>query len=220
MATYERVKIWDVPVRLVHWALVVLIAFSWWSGSEGGNAMTYHMWSGYAILTLLLFRIAWGFIGSSSARFSAFVRGPHAVRRYLGTMRRRQVSGHPGHNPAGGWSVVLMMASIGVQAGTGLFANDDIMTEGPLYRWVSKSTSDWLTSIHHFNFDALLVLIALHLTAVLFYLFYKSENLIGAMFTGMKRVAAPVEGLRMAGAARAVATLLAAAVAVYFLVRT
>lgn len=113
-----------------------------------------------------------------------------------------------------------MMASIGVQAGTGLFANDDIMTEGPLYRWVSKSTSDWLTSIHHFNFDALLVLIALHLTAVLFYLFYKSENLIGAMFTGMKRVAAPVEGLRMAGAARAVATLLAAAVAVYFLVRT
>jgi len=219
MTNYERVKIWDVPVRLAHWSLVVLIAFSWWSGSEGGNMMTYHMWSGYCILTLVLFRLVWGFIGSSPARFSTFVRGPRAVGRYLGTMRRRQASGHPGHNPVGGWSVVLMLASIGVQAGTGLFANDDIMTEGPLYRWVSKATSDLLTSIHHFNFNVLLVLVGLHVAAVPFYLFYKSENLVGAMFTGMKRVAGPMEELRMAGATRAVAAFLAAAVAVYFLVR-
>jgi Cytochrome b len=220
MIIYERVQVWDVPVRLVHWFLVVLIAFSWWSGSEGGNMMTYHMWSGYSILTLLLFRIAWGFIGSGPARFTAFVRGPRTVCRYLGTMRDRQPSGHPGHNPLGGWSVVLMLASIALQAGTGLFANDDIMTEGPLYGWVSKSTSDLLTSIHHFNFKLLLTLVALHLAAIFFHLTYKSENLVGAMFTGIKRVAAPVEKAPMAGTARAVAIFLAAAAAVYLLVTT
>lgn len=216
---YERVKIWDAPVRLVHWALVALIAFSWWSGKEGGNAMTYHMWSGYAILTLVLFRIAWGFVGSTTARFSSFVHGPREVLAYCRTLGHRGVSGHAGHNALGGWSVVLLLASLAVQAGTGLFANDDIFTEGPLVQYISKELSDTLTTVHHYNFNVLLALAGVHIVAVLYYLVYKSENLVLAMITGTKQVAPPVpRDLRMAGAGRALAALAVAAVAVYFLV--
>ena len=216
---YERIKIWDVPVRLTHWAFVALIAFSWWSGEEGGNAMTWHMWSGYTILTLVLFRIAWGFVGSTTARFSSFVRGPRAVMEYVGTLRHRAASGHPGHNALGGWSVVLLLVSMVVQATTGLFANDDIMTEGPLVHLISKALSDRLTSIHHFNFNVLLALAAVHIGAVAYYLFYKRENLVAAMITGMKQVASPVPAaLRHVGVGRALVVLALAAGAVYLIV--
>lgn len=216
----EPVRIWDVPVRIVHWLLVVLICFSWWSGTEGGNWMTYHMWSGYSILTLILFRIAWGFIGSSTARFSSFVRGPRAVRAYLSTLRNRSASGYPGHNPLGGWSVLLMMLSIALQATTGLFANDDIATEGPLYGWVSKATSDALSTVHVYNFYVLLALAGLHIAAVLFYFFYKRENLVRPMLDGRKLVAPDAaRTLSYASLGRAAPVLLAVAIAVYFLVR-
>lgn len=217
--TFERVKIWDVPVRLVHWALVALIGFSWWSGEAGGNALTYHVWSGYAILTLVVFRVLWGFVGSTTARFASFVRGPRAVLEYLSTVRQRGMSGHAGHNPLGGWSVVLLLATIAVQAAAGLFSNDDIATEGPLAHFVSKSVSDAITRVHHLNFDLLLVLASAHVAAVLYYYFYKSENLVAAMVTGVKYVAAPApRGLRMAGAGRAVVAFAVAAAAVYWLV--
>ncbi len=216
---YERMKIWDVPVRATHWALVALIVFSWWSGKEGGNVMTYHMWSGYTILTLVIFRVLWGFLGSSTARFSSFVRGPRAVGRYAATMFRRGMSGYPGHNPVGGWSVVLMLLSMALQASTGLFANDDIMTEGPLVRYVSKALSDTLTSVHYYNFYVLLALVGMHVAAVVFYLVYKSENLVTAMITGMKHVARPVSAnARIAGIGRAAATLAVAAAVVYSIV--
>lgn len=214
----ERVKIWDAPVRITHWLLVILIAFSWWSGKEGGNAMTWHLWSGYTILTLVIFRIVWGFVGSSTARFASFVRGPGAVYSYLKTVGRRGATGHPGHNALGGWSVVLLILALALQTSTGLFANDDIMTEGPLVRYVSKDLSDWLTSIHYYNFWVLLGLAGVHIAAVFFYLFYKSENLVAAMITGTKAVARPVPELRTAGSGRAIAALLIAAGAVYLLV--
>ena len=216
----ERVKIWDMPVRLTHWALVVLIGFSWWSGEQGGLTLTWHIWSGYAILTLALFRIVWGFVGSTTARFSSFVRGPRAVVSYVRSLGRRGASGHPGHNALGGWSVVLLLLAIAVQAGTGLFANDDIMTEGPLVRYVSKELSDLLTTVHHYNFWGLLTLAGVHIAAVLFYLLYKSENLIAAMVTGMKAVTTPSPEVRFAGALRAVIVLALAAGAVYLIVRT
>jgi len=216
----ERVKIWDVPVRLTHWALVALIGFSWWSGEQGGLTLTWHIWSGYAILTLVLFRLVWGFVGSTTARFSSFVRGPGAVVSYLRSLGHRGVSGHPGHNALGGWSVVLLLLAMAVQAGTGLFANDDIMTEGPLVRHVSKSLSDLLTTVHHYNFWVLIGLAGVHVAAVLYYLFYKSENLIAAMVTGMKVVSTPSPDLRFAGALRALIALGLAAGAVYLLVRT
>ena len=220
-APLQRVRVWDLPVRIFHWALVLLFCFSWWSGKEGGNAMQYHLWSGYAILTLVLFRLAWGFIGSSSARFADFTRGPRAVRAYLRALRVSECPAHLGLNPLGGWSVLLMLASLALQTGTGLFANDDVSTEGPLYNWVGKATSDFLTAIHYYNFYVLLVLVVLHVAAVLYYLFHRSENLVTPMFTGYKLRApggtdSPV---RFAGTTLAAITLAAAAVAVYLLVR-
>ncbi len=182
----NKVLVWDLPLRLFHWLLVLLVITSVVSVEIGGNAMQIHMLSGYTILTLVLFRILWGFLGSTHARFASFVRGPAAVIAYLGALRRKDASGHLGHNPAGAWSVVLMLAVLLVQASTGLFSNDDIDTEGPLANLVSKALSDRITSVHHFNSTVLYVLIGLHLSAVAYYFFYKRENLIKPMFTGFK----------------------------------
>lgn len=217
-AALQRVKVWDLPVRIFHWTLVLLIAFSWWSGKEGGNFMQYHMWSGYAILTLVLFRVVWGFCGSSSARFTGFVRAPRAVLGYLRTLPERRSDAYPGYNPLGGWNV-LLLACILLQAGTGLFANDDIVTAGPLYKLVSKGTSDFLTAIHYYNFYVLLALAAAHIGAVLFHLLYKSENLVTPMITGYKMRPAGDAAPRLASNWLAIVLVAAAACAVYVIVR-
>ncbi|MGH8649828.1 MAG: cytochrome b/b6 domain-containing protein, partial [Burkholderiales bacterium] len=178
----------DLPVRIFHWVLAALACFSWWSGMQGGDPvlMTYHLWSGYSILTLLLFRIAWGFVGSTHARFSDFLYGPRTIIEFIKTVPRREAARFAGYNPLGGLSVLLIFLCIALQAGTGLFANDDIVTEGPLYQWVSKGTSDLLTTIHSYNYYVLLALVSLHIAAVLFYLVYKSENLFASIVTGNK----------------------------------
>jgi cytochrome b len=181
------VKAWDIPTRLFHWVLVVLVTISITTAKSGPTAMDYHEWCGVTILILVLFRIAWGFIGGQDSRFRAFVRGPLAVRHHVSSLFRRDSAPHLGHNPLGGWSVLLLLAALIVQAATGLFANDDILTEGPLYDWVSKDTSDWLTGIHHINQNILLALIAVHIGAIAFYLFYKKENLIFPMISGVKK---------------------------------
>jgi cytochrome b len=212
----HAVAVWDWPVRLVHWSLVILLVVSWITSEVGGNAMTYHMWSGYTILTLVVFRIVWGFVGSTHARFTSFIKGPVDVLRYAGSLRGARASTYLGHNPLGGWSVVLMLCSLVLQAVTGLFANDEIFTEGPLASRVSLETSTLLTTIHRYNFYALLALIALHLVAVLFYLLVKRQNLIGAMFTGRKYVetaSAPIEPSMRPWRAVVVLLIVAAAVA-------
>lgn len=217
----RAVLVWDWPVRLVHWLLVALITTSWVTSEIGGNAMTYHMWSGYAILTLVLFRIVWGFVGSYHARFASFLKGPGAVMRYAADLARSQPVRFLGHNPLGGWSVMLMLLSITVQAVTGLFANDEIFTEGPLASRVSSETSSLLTTVHRYNFYVLLALIALHLIAILFYLLVKRENLVGAMLTGRKYVQAGVSGeAPVAGLWRAAAVLLLVAAAVAAIVNS
>ncbi len=180
------IRVWDLPTRLFHWVLVMLVVASFVSGYIGGVWMRYHMWSGYAILGLLVFRIAWGFVGGRYARFAAFVRGPAAVLRYARSLLQADAPQHLGHNPLGGWSVLAMLISLLIQAVTGLFANDDIITEGPLYPRVSKATSDWLTHIHKLNQQAILVLVCVHVMAVLLYLIIKRENLIQPMFSGHK----------------------------------
>jgi cytochrome b len=137
-----------------------------------------------------LFRILWGFFGSTHARFASFVRGPTAAIAYLKALRRNEADRHWGHNPAGAWSVLAMLALLLVQAGTGLFSNDDIATGGPLAKLVGKAVSDRITSIHHLNVDLLYVLIALHLATVAYYYFGKRENLVKPMLTGFKVAAA------------------------------
>ena len=127
------IAVWDLPSRLFHGLLVILVAVSFTTGTIGGNAMQYHEWSGFAILVLLVFRITWGFVGSRTSRFSDFVKGPAAVWRYANALVRGHSECYLGHNPLGGWSVLAMLLALLVQAATGLFANDDIITAGPLY---------------------------------------------------------------------------------------
>lgn len=185
------VQVWDVPVRLFHWLVVGLVIGSWVTSEVGGNAMTYHMWIGYSILVLVLFRIFWGFVGSRHARFKDFVRGPGALVRYLrGTPAETSI----GHNPLGGLSVLALLASLAVQAVTGLFTNDEIATEGPLAARVGMEWSDLLSTVHRYNFYVLLALIALHVAAVVFYLLVKRENLIKPMLTGKKELPASLAG--------------------------
>lgn len=202
----HRVLVWDLPTRLFHWLLVVLVAVSFVTAKMGGTAMQYHEWSGVAILVMVAFRFLWGFWGGTSSRFAAFVRGPRKVFAYARSLPGKTHEPHLGHNPMGGWSILAMLASLFIQAGTGLFATDDILTEGPLFHLVSTNTSQWLTRIHHFNLNILIGLIALHLAAIVLYWLVKRENLVLPMITGRKSwyeavdlaVGSPVKALLLA----------------------
>lgn len=180
--------VWDVPVRFFHWALVALVGLSWATAEIGGNAMQVHVWSGLCILTLVLFRLLWGIFGSRHARFASFVRGPRAAWAYARALHRGRAPFFPGHNPLGGWMVLALLANLLLQAGTGLFSNDDVMLEGPLAGRVGKATSDLLTKVHHLSFDVLVVLIGVHIAAALFHLFVERENLIRPLLTGRKQL--------------------------------
>ena len=170
-------QVWDLPVRLVHWTLGGLIAFSWWSVHN--HHTDWHIWSGCAILTLLIFRLLWGFVGSSTARFSSFVRGPSALRDYL-RGRWRGI----GHNPLGALSVLALFAALAVQVGLGLISEDeDGIYTGPLFRLVSMDTSDRARDIHEQWFNVILGLVALHVAAIIFYRL-RGKHLIKPMITG------------------------------------
>jgi cytochrome b len=214
-----KTPVWDLPTRLFHWLLVLCVIVSLVTVNIGGNAMQYHEWSGFTILTLVLFRVVWGVIGSEPSRFRTFLKGPAAVWRYAGTTLRREPECHLTHNPLGGWSVAALLTVLLLQAGTGLFANDDIATEGPLYGWVSKAASDRITEVHRFNAGILEALIALHLAAVLFHLIYKRDNLLVPMLTGDKQCEAAQGPPSMRPLWPAVVTAAFAAAAVYSLVR-
>ena len=210
-------KVWDLPVRLFHWAITVLIFCSW--ATQEWNYMQWHVWSGYTILTLLLFRIVWGFIGSDTARFARFLRSPVAALRHLAHIGRREADREIGHNAAGGWMVLVMLALIGVQAGTGLFANDDANTEGPLMHLVDKDRSDWLSHIHSLNFNLIEAVIVLHVLAILVYAVLKRQNLVRPMVTGTKLMPAEAAAPRLVGPIWAVVTLAVAAGMVAWVVR-
>jgi cytochrome b len=216
----KTVQVWDLPTRLFHWTLVVLVTTSFITVNIGGNAMQYHVWSGETILTLLLFRLIWGFIGSPTARFIHFVRGPGAAWRYARRLLGSDPERHLGHNPLGGWSIVGMLLALVLQALTGLFATDDIATQGPLYHRVSEAAASRLTAIHHFNASVIIALVALHILAVLFYLLVKKDNLVTPMITGRRPWEDPLAS-QMKAPPFWVALLIAAlsAAAVYLLVR-
>lgn len=207
-------------MRVFHWALVLLVVSQIATVSIGGNAMEYHVLGGYAILVLVAFRIVWGLIGTRAARFVDFVRGPRAVFRYALTLPRSEPDHHCGHNPLGGWSVVAMLASLLVQAVSGLFADDEIMTTGPLWKYVSDDTASLFNIIHETNALVLLTLICIHLAAILFYLVRKKQNLIVPMLSGRKTVSdSQRESLRpLEGTLRALVVLGICAAGTWFIV--
>src|SRR3712207_997570 len=176
----RQVKVWDGWIRLVHWSVVSLIAVSWVS-IKTGNAEVHYL-SGYAVLTLLLFRVAWGVAGSDTARFARFLRSPAAAFRHLAHFRRREPDTEIGHNAAGGWMVLVLLGLLLVQAGSGLFANHEpgftYDVHGPLALTVSDATSAWLTGVHHFTFNLILAAAGLHVLAVLAHHVVKGHDLI------------------------------------------
>lgn len=208
----QQRQVWDLPLRLFHWSLVLLLISQVVTATLGGNAMEYHALGGYAILALLLFRLAWGFVGGTHARFASFVRGPAAVLGYL----RGRVAAGDGHTPLGALSVVAMLLSLLVQATTGLFATDDVMMDGPLAKHVPGRVVELATAIHDVNAIVLLSLVALHVAAVLYYLLVRRRNLILPMISGRKAgaLATAQEGSWLRGAV----VLGLAAAAVYFIV--
>ncbi len=203
----QAVKVWDGWVRLVHWSLLLLIGFSWWSAETG--RLEWHMRSGFAVLALLVFRLLWGLVGSDTARFSQFLRSPMAAIAHLRHLRRREPDAELGHNAAGGWMVLALLALLLAQVGTGLFANDQIFTQGPLAKYVSGSLSDWLTGWHHRLFRLIQIAVVLHVAAVVAYKLLKGHDLARAMVTGRKQMPAGTAAPRM-GSPLLAALLLAA----------
>lgn len=175
-----RAPIWDLPIRLFHWLLIALLAFSWWSAEQ--HAMDWHRRSGLAIVMLLSFRLYWGSFGSMTARFANFVRAPRAVFGYVRALSSGRYQAKPGHNPLGGWSVVLMLATLVLMAGAGLFAIDiDGLESGPLADFISFDQGRFAAELHHIIFKILLAVAALHIVAIFFYLIRLRQNLITPM---------------------------------------
>jgi len=199
-------RVWDLPTRLFHWSIVLLVALAWWTGET--EEYDFHLWVGYAALFALTFRILWGLFGSSTARFSAFVRGPAAVIRYL---RDRFSWPSAGHSPLGALSVVALLALLIFQVVSGLFAADeDGLVNGPLASFVSIDLSDAITELHEEAFNILLALIALHVAAILFYRLVLRKKLLGPMITGRAALDPGVAPMRAAPAWRALACAAAA----------
>ena len=186
-------RLWDAPVRLMHWLLVICIAVCWWTGTH--DELQYHLYSGYAILWLVLMRLYWGVVGSSTARFVNFVRGPRAVVTYARGLHKRNSTPTHGHNPLGAISVLLLLGLVLAVVVFGLFSVDvDGLYSGPLSSYVSFSTGRHLAHLHYKMFVDLFVVICVHVLAVIFYYFYKRHNLLFPMITGKRRGEETLEG--------------------------
>jgi cytochrome b len=211
-----QLRVWDPWVRFTHWSLVLLMISAYVTAEF--HWFRLHTLTGYAVLTLVIFRIAWGLIGSWNARFTAFLRPLAEARQHLAHLFRREPDTGTTHNATGGWVVVAFLLLLGTQAGLGLFANDDSFQAGPLRFLVSKTTSDWLTGLHSFLFDLLMALIALHVAAVLFYRVVKGQDLVRPMLTGVKTLPEGTPPPRLAHPLLGAVLLAASAAAVYGIV--
>ena len=217
----RRVFVWDLPVRVFHWSLAALAVFSFVTGKIGGaSVLEWHMRSGYAILALLLFRIAWGLAGSSTARFAAFIAGPRRAWAYGRELLAHRRSLPFGHNPLGGWMVLLLLAVFLVQATSGLFVDDEIATQGPLAVKVSDAWVARMSALHAWNGWVVAGVSLLHVVAIAVYRFAFHAKLVAAMVSGWRSIEDddPRESIRPAPLALALVILALAAALVYALV--
>ncbi len=169
---------WDIPVRVFHWTMVVAVAVSW--GSHEFDAPEVHLWSGYTVIVMVCTRIIWGFCGSRHARFSDFLRGPATVLAYW----RGELPTRPGHNPAGGWSVIMLLTLLLAQALTGLFNSDGLLFDGPFYYAIDGDVADRVGTMHEYLFWGLSTFVTIHVLAVLYYQFKRHSDIITPMLTG------------------------------------
>lgn len=211
--------VWDRATRLVHWAFPLLIPFAWWTAQA--DRLDWHRWAGYAVLGLLVFRLCWGVLGGSTARFAQFVKGPGGALAYVRGLFSKQAQPVVGHNPLGGWSVLALLLTLFAIVGFGLFAVDtDGIESGPFARFVSFDQGRMAARLHHQAFDLLLWLVGLHLAAILFYALVKRENLVGPMLTGRRRLPPGSEQLKGASGWRLLLSLALALAAVGITART
>lgn len=205
----KRIRLWDLPTRLFHWSLVLCVAAAVISGQVGGKWIDWHGKIGLAIVGLLAFRLAWGLLGSTYARFAQFFPTPGRIKAYLSGQWRGE-----GHNPLGALSVFGLLGVLGVQLLTGLVANDDIAFRGPLYDLVGNDWSNRLSGLHHLLANVLIALVVLHLAAIAFYGHVKKKKLLKPMLTGWKDDGEG-ESATGGGIVALVVALLFAAAAVY-----
>ena len=210
MSGVKAVRVWDAPIRLVHWLVVALVAAAY--ATWRMNWLAWHGWIGDALLALLLFRISWGVFGSETARFSGFLASPTMVARHLKRAFLREPDRQVGHNPAGGWMVLLLLALLVGETLTGLYVANDIADVGPLTEIVPAPLANAIEAAHAVLWDVLLAAVALHVLAIAGYAAIKGQNLLRPMITGTKVLPAGVPPPRLAGPARA-ALLLAVSIA-------
>jgi len=178
------IRVWDLPIRLCHWLLVVFITASFVTINLGDEFTQWHAYFGYSILTLLVFRVIWGFVGSTHARFASFFPSKKAIFDYLSGSSPRVL----GHNPIGAISIVVLLLVLSIQVVTGLFIDDEVSFQGPLAKYVSSTVSSLLSGIHEGNQVVILMLIAIHIAAIIFYKKFKREDLIKPMISGDKEI--------------------------------
>ena len=206
--TLNKVRVWDLPTRIFHWALVAGVLGLAISGTIGGNAMVWHFRFGYAVLTLLLFRIVWGLVGGRWSRFGAFIYSPQSVFNYL--KGRGKAEHSVGHSPIGAGSVFAMLGILLAQVGSGMFSDDEIAFAGPLTRFVSNASVSLATNYHkNIGKWIVLALVLLHIAAIVFYL-WRKHNLVGAMLHGDKELVTRVAPSRDDAASRTAALVVLA----------
>jgi cytochrome b len=209
-------RVWDGPIRLFHWGVVALVFTSWLTQHE--NWMAAHLIAGYTMFAALLFRLAWGVIGSDTARFRNFLRSPLAAFGHLRRFARPEPDREIGHNAAGGWMVLALLLLLAVQVGTGLCTNNQVDVEGPLAQFVGQDWSDWLTHVHAATFKAIEAAVLLHVAAVLAYALLKRQDLVRPMITGRKLLPATMPPPRLRSPLLALLVLAVAGGIVAFLV--
>jgi cytochrome b len=207
----RTILVWDLPTRLFHWFTVVLVAAAY--VTQRLNWMESHARVGTALLALLLFRLTWGVLGTDTARFARFLTSPRAALRHLAHVFRREPDTQLGHNPAGGWMVLLLLALLLGEVLSGILTNNDVADEGPLTEMMPAPLANAITDMHTLLWDALLVAVALHLAAIALYAVTKGHNLLRPMLTGRKLLPAHVTPPRVASAVLALAVLAASTLA-------
>jgi len=207
----RTILVWDLPVRLFHWLTVALVVAAYVTWRL--NWMDWHAYAGEAVLALVLFRLAWGVMGSETARFTRFLASPRAAFRHLAHILRREPDEQAGHNPAGGWMVVLMLALLVGQTLTGIIDNNDVADAGPLTDIMPAWLSNLIDDLHGWLWNALLAAIALHVLAIALYAVAKRQNLVQPMLTGRKKLPAEASSPRVASPLLALLALAGAAAA-------
>lgn len=206
-----KVRVWDLPTRVFHWALAAGVVGSVVTAKIGGNAMAWHFRCGYLIMTLLAFRLVWGMVGGRWSRFASFIYSPATLLRYLRGHARPDEHLDVGHSPLGAGSVFALLALLILQVGTGLFADDEISNSGPLVKFVSAATSSLATGWHkNFGQWLIIALVLLHVGAIAFYRFRQGRDLVGPMLSGDKMLAGKVPASADAAGHRGLALTLVA----------